>query len=174
MKHHFCRLTAVFAVALLFCSCAAHQVPFNEADFTRYAGSGTGTVDGQVLRVGADKSTWVQKHGSTVKLMPATPYTDEIVQRKYADRVHLMRPDARFAKYVRKVRTDENGNFVFRHVPAGNYYVACHYKWTYLTDGTDADGNYEEVQASGDQWLYVHAQVISGKTTTVLGWDQGR
>ncbi|MDR3402977.1 MAG: carboxypeptidase-like regulatory domain-containing protein [Chthoniobacter sp.] len=167
-------LALLAATAVLFSACASHEVPFNEADFTRSAGTGTGTVDGQVFRISADDSTWIQKHGSTVKLLPANAYTDEIVQRKYANRVHLMRPDSRMAKYVRKVRTDENGNFVFRHVPAGNYYVACHYKWTYPTDGTDADGNYEEVQASEDQWIYAHAQVISGKTTTVVGWDQGR
>lgn len=109
-----------------------------------------------------------------MKLLPANPYTDEIVQRKYHDREWLARADARMGKYVLRTRSDENGNFAFFHVPAGDYYVACHYKWTYPTDGTDADGNYMEVQASDDQWLYAHATVLRGKTTTVVGWDQGR
>jgi hypothetical protein len=59
-------------------------------------------------------------------------------------------------------------------VSAGDYYVASHYKWNYPTDGTDADGNSEEVLADEDQWLFVRAHVQSGHTTRVVGWDQGR
>jgi hypothetical protein len=172
MKHLVRQWPALLTTALLS-ACAAHQVPFNEADFARYGGSGTGTVDGQAFRVTADNSRSVQDHHSTVKLIPANAYTDEIVQRKYANRVRLAHPDSRFAKYVRRVRADDNGHFVFRNVPAGEYYVACHAKWSYVGDGTDPDGNPEQVEYGADQWLYVRTAVKSGKTTTVLGWDQG-
>jgi hypothetical protein len=167
-------LLSLPGTALLFFSCAAHQVAFNEADFVRYAGSGSGVVTGQVFRVDAQNTIRHQNNGTVVKLMPATVYTDEIVQRKFHDREHLAHADARLNKYVRRVHVDANGNFVFRNVPAGNYYVACHYEWTHPEDGTDSDGNYEQVQASDDQWLYTRTSVVSGKTSTVTSWDQGR
>ena len=174
MKHLSCRLSAVFAVALLFCSCAAHQVPFNEADFTRSLGTGTGVMTGQVIRLGASGSQWVHNKPSRVKLFPANAYTDEIARRKYNDREWLSKPDPRFAKYVRRTLTDNSGHFTFRHLPPGDYYVACRLKWDYVYDSEDDQGFAEKVEASTDQWLWVRDYVKNGEITTITSWNQGK
>ncbi len=168
------RLLIAPTAAVLLSSCAAHQVPFNEADFVRSGKAGYGDVAGQVFRTDVKNEIWLQTHGLTVKLMPANAYTDEIVRRKYTNREWLARADARIQKYVRRVRTDANGNFLFTRVPVGDYYVASHYKWNYPTQSTDSEGNSIQVMADDDQWLFARAHVQSGHTTTVVGWDQGR
>jgi hypothetical protein len=165
---------AMMSVAALFCSCASHQVPFNEAAFVRSAKAGTGDVTGRVFRTDTQDEIWIQTHWFTVKLIPANAYTDEIVQRKYKNREWLARADKRMQKYVRKSRTDHDGNFSFYGAPAGGYYVVCHYKWNYPTDSTDGDGNSITVMADDDQWIYARANVQRGNTTHILGWDQGR
>lgn len=166
------RIASLVAPIALLSACAAHQVAFNEADLARYAGSGTGVINGIAFRVSQDNSTWVQTHGSHVKLFPKTPYTDEIVERKYNNREWLARADARLAKYVRRVHSDDDGHFTFAHLPAGEYYVAYHAKWSEKTGGYDENG--VPLYNDDDQWIYVHATVKSGCTTTVEGWDQGR
>ncbi len=174
MKPRVWQVSMALLVAALLSSCASHQVPFNEADFVRSAKAGTGDVDGRVYRTDVHDETWIQTHGSTVKLIPATAYTDEIVQRKYNNREWLARADARMQKYVRKTRTDHDGNFAFYGVPVGDYYAACHFKWNYPTSTTDSEGNDVQIMADDDQWLFAHVHVQKGYTTTVVEWDQGR
>jgi len=174
MKRLSWRLAAISVVAFPLISCASHHVPFNEAEFTPYARTGTGVVDGQAFRISLDNSKWVMTHRALVELIPANAYTDEIAQRKYANRVWLTRPDPHMAKYVRRTYTDENGNFVFRNVPPGNYYVANHAEWTHTEDGSDPDGNPTQVEVGEDQWLWNRTWVKNGERTTVTGWEQGK
>jgi hypothetical protein len=166
------RVAFLVAPAALLCACAAHQVPFNEADFARFAGTGSGAVNGTAFRVSKDNSTWIQTHGAVVKLFPKTTYTDEIVERKYSNREWLSRSDARLAKYVRRTHPDNDGHFAFYHLPPGEYYVASHAKWSEKTG--DYDENGVPLWNDDDQWLYAHVTVKNGYTTTVEGWDQGR
>ena len=73
--------------------------------------------------------------------MPANAYTTEIVQRSYVQDENLQKPDPRFQKYVRQTESDGGGNFVFRNVPPGNYYVSCDVTYSYPSYNTDSNGN---------------------------------
>jgi hypothetical protein len=112
------------AVAVAFSSCATgRRVPFNEADFAAYRGPGTGTVSGRLAITVPDEGVRVGK-GSSIELVPVTPYTQEMVDVEIGDGLFLSpSADSRFKKYDRITTADANGNFVFRQVPAGHYFV---------------------------------------------------
>ena len=61
--------------------------------------------------------------GTVITLLPVTAYTREMVNRELGDGEHLAASDPRLKKYVRRTRTDAEGNFVFERVPAGEYFV---------------------------------------------------
>src|SRR5437660_1605419 len=101
-------------LSLVIASCmtpvAEHKVPFNEAEFTRYAGSGTSSVVGQAflktrggeVRYGA---------GNEVVLVPATSYTEETERViKAGGYIKLNTNDPRYYKYRRVTRADGFGN----------------------------------------------------------------
>ena len=116
--------------------CAARPVPrraaFNEAEFQPYAGSGTSTIQGQAflktrggeVRFGA---------GNTVYMVPATSFTREWYDRAVVGGVNLGAADpeaqSRIAQYERRTTADGNGNFEFRNIPAGEYFITCNIVW---------------------------------------------
>jgi hypothetical protein len=172
MKYPALHLPALCAAALLLGSCAsAHRVEFKESDFANFAVTGSGTVRGKAFRIRSDSSTVVETGGTVVRLIPANAYTNEIVERKYTNREWLTRADARLAKYVREVETDDHGHFAFTQVPPGNYYVSCHVQWTEPAKG---DRTLVEAEARGDEWLSNPVVVKNGEVATVTGWAQGK
>jgi hypothetical protein len=118
------RLLLTPIVALLFTSCAVgRRVPFNEADFIPYRGPGTGTVSGQLVVAMTDGERIVGK-GRDVELVPVTPYTQEMVDVALGRGLFLSpSADSRFKKYARIVTANADGNFVFRQIPAGHYFL---------------------------------------------------
>jgi hypothetical protein len=170
------RLPTIVAAALSLGSCAPEvprQVAFSEAAFAGYGGSGSGQVTGRAVAVlgGRDQELAVF---TKVTLMPVNAYTTEIVQRSYVRPENLQEPDPRFQKYVRQVESDGAGNFVFRNVPPGNYYVSCDVTYSYPSYNTDSNGNQVETPLYYDRWIYAKVRVSSGQTTTVESWEQGR
>jgi hypothetical protein len=121
-------------LALFFASCAfagfnavPRQVAFNEADFATYGGQGTASVTGQLICSYEGKNHPGQ--GTPVTLLPVTAYTKEMIDRELGDGVTLMPSDSRLKKYIRITNADHQGNFAFRHVPAGEYFVAGEAGW---------------------------------------------
>lgn len=106
--------------------------------------------------------------------MPVNAYTTEIVQRVYIQDENLQDPDPRFQKYVRQVESDGDGNFVFRNVPAGDYYASCDVTYSYPSYNTDSSGNQVETELYYDQRIYAKVRVRSGQTVTVESWEQGK
>jgi len=166
------------AAALFFAGCAPqpHQVPFSESAFAGYDRSGTGKITGSAYTVLRDhEHTRVPNRGNTIKLMPANAYTEEIVTRRYFNRVKLEKPDPRLERYVRRVQVmDDDGHFVFSRVPAGSYYVSTHLRWDYPSTYTDNDGTIWNTTVDVDQWIYSKVAVRSGETVQVENWDQGK
>jgi hypothetical protein len=122
-------------LALLFTSClygvfyrAPRQVAFNEAAFAGYGGQGTASVTGQVICTYEGQDYPAQ--GNPVTLLPVTAYTREMIDRELGDGVTLVRSDPGLKKYIRITRTDDQGHFAFRQVPAGEYFVAGEATWT--------------------------------------------
>ena len=168
---------SAIAISVLMAGCAqSRQVPFNEASFAGYGGSGSGMIKGTAYTVLRDNETRrVATPKATIKLMPANAYTEEIVTRRFFNRTKLERADPAFAKYVRRVHPDDDeGHFTFSHVPAGSYYVSSHLHWTYPSSYTDADGVTWDTDADIDQWIYSKIAVGKGQTVHVEDWSQGK
>src|ERR1700739_4349339 len=133
MKAHSLRRVASL-LPLVLASCvytafyrAPRQVAFNEAEFTIYAGPRTASVTGQLIcsYEGEDHPG----QGAPVPLLPVTTYTKEMIDRELGDGLTLAPSDPRLKKYVRITKTDDQGHFAFRDVPAGQYFVAGEATW---------------------------------------------
>ena len=168
MKIHFlsARLTVASLALALLASCALsgfatsqRRVPFNEAEFAAYRGSGSGSVTGQLSVTSSDGVVHAGSAGQGpnsihVTLLPVTAYTREMVEREIGDGENLGSSDPRFQKYARLTSTDANGNFAFRQIPAGEYFVSGLGEWT----------------ASGDfqyQWACERVRVGKGETVRI-------
>jgi hypothetical protein len=112
-------------------SSTKRSVVFDEEPFRPYASKGTAIVSGQAFlkTVGGDVKLGA---GCEVKLVPATPYTDEVHESGRRG-IRLEAPDPRYAKYRRTTIADAGGNFTFKEIPAGSYYVATTITWQYPT-----------------------------------------
>lgn len=177
MKNPTILSATALAATLLITGCAQpRQVPFNEAAFAGYGGSGSGTIKGTAYTVLRDNQTQrVAMRGATIKLMPANDYTEEIVTRRFYNRTKLEPADPRFQKYVRRIHPDDDdGHFTFSHVPAGTYFVSSHLHWTYPSSWTDSDGVSWDYDAPIDQWIYARVSVGRGQTVHVEDWSQGK
>lgn len=86
--------------------------------FAGYGGSGSGSVSGQLIIIDAFGLTHAG-YETQLTLLPVTAYTKEMVDRELGDGEYLAVSDPRFKKYVRKTSADDNGNFSFQQVPAG-------------------------------------------------------
>lgn len=102
-------------VVLLSCATPSPQITaqFKEEEFLPFARVGDSTIQGKV-RDGA---------GSTVYLIPVTSYTREVWQASLQGKKPAK--DPQMAKYTRTIVTDQDGNFIFQNIPAGEYYLEC-------------------------------------------------
>ena len=171
MKHPPSRLTALFAAALFLAACAPvpRRVAFQESDFTRGSKTGSGAVTGNVFIVTWDRRTLPSSNYEVV-LYPVNPYTTEEIKRRYERGENLETGDARSAKYTHTGQTDDVGDFAFRNVPAGNYYVGSSGNWDYWywnDDGTKATVDHL-------QRIYAQVSIRDGQTVKVTHWVQGK
>jgi len=99
---------------LLIIACGTPAVrlpPFNDNDFSSYRNeTGTGKIIGHAELYG-------------VVLVPVTPYTQAIYEIIKNNVKSTERIDIRFNRYRRTTTTDDDGNFEFRNIPAGDYYL---------------------------------------------------
>jgi hypothetical protein len=115
-------------VAATFASCR-HQIvtPFNENEFLPYARFGTSTIQGQAfLKTRGGEVRYAA--GNTVYLMPVTSYSREI----YSFREMPSQVDERLYIFLRTTTADGSGNFEFKNIPAGEYYIECGIFWEYV------------------------------------------
>jgi hypothetical protein len=97
-----------------------------------YAGSGSSAIVGQAFMKtqGGDVKFGA---GNQVTLTPVTPFTAEWYRRAVIGGENLAGVSAdvaaRFQKYERRTVADGSGNFEFRNIPAGEYYVTCPIFW---------------------------------------------
>jgi hypothetical protein len=147
-----------------------HLVPFNEADLAFAQHPGTATVSGQICVKFTDGSIARGKHIS-VALMPKTPYTTEIVNRKFINRENLTPTGPRLEKYMRRTVSDENGYFVFHNVPAGEYIVNGVVEWKDSEEYTDPDTGSTETAISwwtNHKWAWKHIKIGEGQSLRVM------
>src|ERR1051326_3888294 len=122
---------ATLSLALaLFGGCVTYRdvaAPFDETEFAPYMKAGSAKIAGQAFLKtrGGDVKFGA---GNTVYLVPAIPYTDEVMG--LAERGFTPRKDPRMEQYVKTTVADGSGNFEFAHLPAGEYWVECGVFWT--------------------------------------------
>lgn len=137
---------------------AKRQAAFIESEFTPYAGIGNSTVTGQAflktrggeVRFGA---------GCEVVIVPVTSYTAETHERAVLRGERLEPPDPKYSAYRRTTIADGSGNFEFRSIPAGSYYLSCVIRWEYATQ-------YGPASTGGTAFGKV--TVAPGETTKVI------
>lgn len=100
---------------------------FPEAEYKALAKEGTGVVKGQIFlkTVGGDVKYGA---GVEVSLIPVTSYSAPAWQA-YQAGAKLTTPDPRVREYSILTQSDGTGNFEFRDVPPGRYYVGGEVIW---------------------------------------------
>jgi len=168
------RLSVLSLAALTLWGCAQdRQVPFDETAFAPYTHSGSATIKGTAFTVLRNGNERTAVSNAVIKLVPANAYTEELVTRRYYNRVKLKPADPQYAKYVRRTHPDDDGHFIFRNLPAGSYYVSAHLHWSVPSTYTDGDGNIQDTTSDEDQWIYKKVTVGNGQTADVEDWIQG-
>ena len=170
-------MAAILSAALFFSSCAApivpRQAPYNEADFARTGGAGSGAVTGQVFITMTNHTTRVGA-GVVLVLLPVNAYTTETIQRKYEGGENLADGDPRYYKHVRAVRSDGQGYFAFRQIPPGDYYVGGTVMWSHWIWNVDGEGVMSKVTITRSTKIYARVSVGNGSSVKVTQWIQSR
>jgi len=127
--NHKSRLAILFATALL-ASCAQNKVAFGKFPASEYEAlpkDGTSVIQGQLfLRTrGGDVKYGA---GSEILLIPATSYS-AVLYRAVKANQPLEEADPRVREYTRRTQADGSGNFSYKRVPAGKYYIGGNVVW---------------------------------------------
>lgn len=117
----------IATAAIAGCSRSYYMAtPFNESEFIPYLGYGTSTIQGQAfLKTRGGQVRYAA--GNTITLIPVTQYSREVWNASSYGRVTNI--DERWYIYVRKATADGFGNFEFKNIPAGEYYIECSIFW---------------------------------------------
>ncbi|WP_448647115.1 hypothetical protein [Pseudomonas mohnii] len=122
--------SVVLAVGILS-GCAQQRTistgVFPEAEYKALPKEGTGIVKGQIFlkTVGGDVKYGA---GIEVSLIPATSYSASAWEA-YQTNSKLTPPDPRVKEYSIRTQSDGTGNFEFRDVPPGRYYIGGEVTW---------------------------------------------
>jgi len=123
----------IFSIIFVFIACAPLTPPiqrmnFPESEYLALKSTGSATIHGQAfMRTrGGEVRTAA---GLNILLNPVTSYSNEWYQLAYLEHKKIDTPDPRLWKYTRTQIADSGGNFVFKNVPAGEYYVTTGIFW---------------------------------------------
>lgn len=135
------------------------QVPFDPAEFEPYGHTGTATVTGQAFlrTMGGDVR---YAAGLPVLLMPNTYYTSEWFQIVVLREENLKPADPEADKYTRQTIADGEGRFIFRDLPAGEYFAVCKITWAY-------PGYYGYAYYTGG-WAYNSFKIDADETLNIV------
>ncbi len=125
------KIFAALAVVSALSGCAqpmVQRISFPASEYAALATTGTGVVSGQAFlrTLGGDVKYGA---GSSVYLLPATSYTDQWFNENYLGGRALSEPDPRASQGKLETQADGSGNFVFRDVPRGSYYLSTIVTW---------------------------------------------
>ncbi len=111
-------LWAAVVVVYVGSAAAVQQisVPFVESEYGPYRGWGSGAIVGRTAA------------GVAINCNPATSYSSEFVERS-TEGERLTPADPRVWTYHRQTIADASGNFEFRGLPRGEYYVYTGIGW---------------------------------------------
>lgn len=156
--------SAVVAATLFIASCATTPsvIPmketFNPSEFAWSTAKGNSTIVGQAFiktRSGDVKLA----AGNIVRLVPVNAYTTELRVRRTINGEKVGAVDPRLEQYNRTTVADAGGNFEFKELPAGSWYVSCAITWEAANQG--------DMQQAGGI-AYGTATVAKGETKKVV------
>jgi hypothetical protein len=163
---------AIPLLALEFSGCVvSRQTPFNPSDFSSGLRVGSGTVTGRIAVDTSNVGT-IQPHYQPIILVPVNTYTTENVQRRFVNGKNLSHADKRILQYERNANTDGDGNFSFRGVPAGDFYLEGEMPWITSYMDTDDQGISERMHVSYFKYYWARISVKDGQITRVTQVDQ--
>jgi hypothetical protein len=131
------KLRALFVLflVLLIAGCATtvttpvqRNAVFIESEYEPYKGKGTASIAGQAFaktRAGDVKYA----AGNTIFLNPVTSYSTEFFNILVQQQQIPSPPDPRIYHYNRQTIADGNGNFEFKNLPPGEYYIHTIITW---------------------------------------------
>lgn len=132
MPKRLAALIALMVAAGLGAGCAPshykHQVPFNEADYAPYAGTGTAAITGTAAVTLKDGKT-IAASSEFVFLIPGAAYSREWFEHEILAGHRIEGIDPRSLRVTRSATTDDKGRFTFSNVPPGDYYLTCAVAW---------------------------------------------
>lgn len=124
----------VLALGLILVACASEaprlpRMAFPEAEYAALPkASGQSIIKGQAFlkTMGGDVK---RAAGNPVVLEPVTSYSIEWFEKQHLQRLAMETPDPRRKPYIRTETADADGRFMFRNVPAGEYFVISFVRW---------------------------------------------
>ena len=129
------RLALLLMLCSLLMSCAGglarpiqRTAVFNNDEYLPYSKSGKAIITGQVFAT--TKGGEIRyAAGRKISLHPATTYATEYFNIQVVQGNYLSPPDPRFGNFVKETVSDATGNFEFKNLPAGKYYVVADFAW---------------------------------------------
>lgn len=128
-------LLILIVIALTGCAIAPQtlplqRMPFPEAEYATLQKPGTGRaiVRGQAFlktRSGDIKTA----AGNQVFLNPVTSYSLEWYEKSYLSNRKMQASDTRLLSYMPIQVADGSGHFLFKNVPAGEYFISTNVTW---------------------------------------------
>ena len=118
---------------------ATIKVPFDPAPVQHIASHGTAQVTGKVALTTSKGD--VVAEGADLRLVPVAEYSQAVMKHLFQgrnahfERRQIAKLDPRYSQYMRASRSDAEGRFVFKDVPAGEYFI-------YATGTNKKDGSF--------------------------------
>lgn len=106
------------------------EIAYSQSEFRRYERTGDATLDGQAFL--HDQDDVVPCTGQSVLLFPHTRSFERLVElaRMKAHPILPETADPRFNALTRRAVCDTNGNFRFKGLPRGRWYVFTRVRWS--------------------------------------------
>ena len=125
----------VVVAVLVLAGCAAQKkiqlverIPFPENEYVQLQKTGTASVKGQAFLKTRGGDVKVAA-GEEIILNPVTSYSTQWYEQAYLTQKMLSPADSRQEQYIIKTIGDGSGRFVFKNVPAGEYYLTARVVW---------------------------------------------
>jgi hypothetical protein len=135
MRSYLARLVPLLAVAISATLAFAQEPTFDPTAAAFIHKEGKATIEGHAFLRRPDNAV-ENAVGQTVRLIPATPYSEARFAQFYkgkrflpAWQVPKIEADPEYASYTRTTTSDSNGRFTFENVAPGKYYVPTQIMW---------------------------------------------
>jgi len=129
------KIALILSFSLLIMSCAGglarpiqRTAVFNDDEYLPYSKPGKAVITGQAF-ANTRSGEIRYASGRNISLHPATSYATEYYNLQVVQGKWLSNPDQRFITFEKKTTSDATGNFEFKNLPAGKYYVVADFSW---------------------------------------------